>query len=283
MNRFLKFAPIAFCACAVALVSCSDDDNNEPSLPDVPDVVKPVGPSADNVFTNGLPAMVDGAALTTNDKGQVIKIEDDYQTTAFEYGSFSRAESFDAKMTVTYKNYDDEKIVYYLRLNEQGFITYALEEYTDSYGTETETYEFKYDAEGRMTYVCSSDNDETFTLTYTDGNLTEVLEKETDGDYSTSTFIYTDSEVKAPYENKGKIMMFDEWNVDLDNIAVAYYAGLLGKAVKNLPLGYTKFGKEGGDEYTDTYVFHWEFNTAGFPTKFWEGDDPYGVITFTWK
>lgn len=272
MNQFFKFAPAAFLLCSVALVSCSDDDK------DKPDVVVPAGPSAENVFTNGVPASIDGASIKTNDKGQVTEIKSDYETVTFEYGEFTRAESFDAKMTIAYE--DGDKYTAYLKLNKQGFITYALEEWSYSYNenTDTETREFEYDAEGHM--ISAKSEDETYSLTYTDGNLAMVKEVEHDGDWTETTFFYTDETVKTPIENKGCIMLLDDWRVDLDQLEVAYYAGLLGKATKNLPLGFNE--KEHSGE-TYKRVFHWEFNNNGFPTKYWEDDYADYAMTFTWK
>lgn len=83
--------------------------------------------------------------------------------------------------------------------------------------------------------------------------------------------------------NKGCIMLFDDmFQIDMDEMSVAYYAGLLGKAVKNLPVGYEEKSIEGGDEYTYSEVFHWTLNSNGLPTEFWDGDDRYDLVTFTW-
>ena len=55
-------------------------------------------------------------------------------------------------------------------------------------------------------------------------------------------------------------MLFDETlHIDLDQIGIAYYAGLLGKATKNLPVGYYD------PEYDDSYSFSWGINENGFP------------------
>lgn len=80
-------------------------------------------------------------------------------------------------------------------------------------------------------------------------------------------------------------MFFDQWNIDLDRVGKAYYAGLLGKPSKNLPLGYTDKGKEGDSEYSSEYYFDWEFNVNGLPLVYKVGSDPeyYGeTYTFSW-
>ena len=284
MNKFLKFAPYAFLACSALLVSCGDDGDDSPVSPVNP--VTPATPSADNVFTNGnIPASVDGASIALNDKGQVTKIDDENRDITFEYGTFSRSEFYDVKMTIQYKG-RDEKAVLFFQLNEMGFISHALEDYIDSYGTDTQTYDFKYDAEGHMVYAYCSDDEETYNITYTDGVLDKVVETEDDGDTRVTTFHYTSAEVTTPYENKGNIMFFDQWNIDLDRVGKAYYAGLLGKPSKNLPLGYTAKGKEGDSEYSSEHIFYWEFTVDGLPTVYKDGQEGYGyneTYTFSWK
>lgn len=78
-------------------------------------------------------------------------------------------------------------------------------------------------------------------------------------------------------------MLFDNaFDVDMDEMEIAYYAGLLGKATKNLPMGSTYTGKEGGSTYTDEETYHWVFNADNLPIKFLAGDYEFDAITFAW-
>ena len=64
----------------------------------------------------------------------------------------------------------------------------------------------------------------------------------------------------TPIENKGNVMLFDETlYIDLDQLGYAYYAGLLGKATRHLPVGYYS------PEYGDGYSYSWGIGEDGFP------------------
>lgn len=66
----------------------------------------------------------------------------------------------------------------------------------------------------------------------------------------------------------------------MDEMAPAYYAGLLGQATKNLPLS----AREVNGEYTDNYTFSWKLNSNGLPDIFTstEGDYTDEPIIFKW-
>ncbi len=274
MNKLFKLTSIGFAAVAMVMTSCSDDE---------PENGNPTGPSIDNVFTQGLPASVDGATFTTNEKGQVTKIQEGSEIVTIEYGSFSRATEFNALMKVRDTSYTDEGYDFYMQLSAQGFVTYALEVYVDPEEGE-DTWKFEYNADGQLTRLQRSESNDDFKITYTNGDITRVVQDDEDGNHSDYTFSYTNSEFKSVVANKGNVMLFDDFFcVDMDEMGLAYFAGLLGKSTKNLPMGYTAKRTVGDSEYTDTYEFHWTFNSDNLPTKFWEGDYEYDSVTFTWK
>ena len=79
-------------------------------------------------------------------------------------------------------------------------------------------------------------------------------------------------------------MLFDDaFQIQIDELEIVYYAGLLGRATKNLPMAATMTGVEGGDKYTSDYTYGWEFNADKLPVKFWEEGDEWSVKTFSWK
>lgn len=94
---------------------------------------------------------------------------------------------------------------------------------------------------------------------------------------------YTSDAVKTAIANKGGLMMFDNLlNVDMDEMEVAYYAGLLGTATRNLPVA---FNNEDDDNYYMTYS--WDLNAAGLPVKltstyWWDCGSSSDVYTFAW-
>lgn len=288
MNKFFKFLALGLVpVMAISFTACSDDDSpNDPTTPG--NGGSSSEPTVENVFTEGLPASVEGATFTTNDKGQVTKIVDGSTTVSFEYGSFdpakpSKAHNFTVLMKEREAGYPDEGSDIYMELNKQGFVTYAYQVYLDG-DDDPEEWWFEYNADGQLTRLKRTEGGDEYKATYTNGDITSVSYDEEDGDHSDFTFTYTNATFATPIANKGCIMLFDqEFEIDMDEMGVAYYAGLLGKATKNLPLGYKETAKQGSSTYTYTEEFTWTLNAAGLPTSFQYGDSPYDTVTFSWK
>ncbi|MDE6305475.1 MAG: DUF4595 domain-containing protein, partial [Muribaculaceae bacterium] len=265
---------IGYTTIAFSLISCSNDEPASDSA---------IEPSIETVFPKGLPASVDGATFTVNEKGQVTKIVDGSDEITFEYGSFSRTTAFNALMKI--RDIDDPSYGsdIYMQLNTQGFVTYALQVYLDA-EDEEDTWKFEYNPEGQLIRLQRSEGSDDFKITYTDGSITNVIQDQEDGDHWEYTIAYTNTEHPTVIPNKGCIMMFDDFfHIDMDEMGVAYYAGLLGKSSANLPVGYVKSGKEGDSYYTSSQNYHWEFNTDKMPVRFWSGDDQWDAISFAWK
>ncbi|MDE6346611.1 MAG: DUF4595 domain-containing protein [Muribaculaceae bacterium] len=276
MNKIIKLTSIGFAAFAMVLTSCSDDDDD--------DKVPGIGgePSIDNVFTQGLPTSVDGTTFTTNDKGQVTKIVDGSEEVTFEYGTFSRATQFNALMKIRDKDYPTDGSDFYMQLNGNGFVTYAEQVYLDAEDG-VDTWKFEYNADGQLTRLQRSEGGDDFTITYTNGDITKVVQVEEDGDRRENTFVYTNAENAKAVANKGNIMLFDDFfHIDMDEMGIAYFAGMLGKSTKNLPMGYSVKAVEGGSDYTNSETYHWEFNADNLPTRFWSGDYEWDAVTFAW-
>lgn len=264
---------------ASSCVSCSDDDEN--ILTNGADVA----PAA-SVFINGIPTNVNGATIELNTKGQVVKIKSANETVTFEYGSFSRSTDYSVVMKVREGSESNYGSDYYLQLNKQGFITYAYQEEYDEGDTEPEgNWWFEYNKAGQMTMFKHDDDDyvEKYTLAYSNGDVTKVNYIDEDRETSETTVEYVNDKHTSPVENNGCIMLFeDALGIDMDEMEIAYFAGLLGKATKNLPMRYTESYKSHGSEYTDTYDFNWTFNDRGLPISFQIGDDERSSIKFTW-
>ena len=96
-----------------------------------------------------------------------------------------------------------------------------------------------------------------------------MTETDNDGDGGyTFSFSYTSDEVTTPIENRSGIMLYDGiFEVDLDQMSVLYFAGLLGKATKHLPV------REYDQDADETYRFEWNINNAGLPE--WVSVDGY--------
>lgn len=280
MKKFFKFATYSFLLAAVGLVSCSDDNDG----PDGPGST-PATPSAGNVFTEATPSEIDGYKFTTNDKGQVTRIKDEYEEITIEYGTFTRATEYQAKATFKYEG--EEESVAYLQFNNQGFISYALQIY-DGDENDTDTWKFEYNSDGRMTSLKRSEGGDDFTISYKDGDITKVTQVDEDGDSQTSTLSYVNDAHKTPVANKANVMLFDAaFDIDMDEMAILYYAGLLGKGTKNIPMKRVDTWDEGESTGETVYTFFWEFNSNNLPTKFWSqyGDSSSKEyeVEFSWK
>lgn len=277
-KALMRMTATALCAVAMfSLASCSND-NDEPNA----DNGESVNPS--NVFQAGLPSKVNGAQIKTNDKGQVTEFKDGNNVISFRYdGTFtpSRANNFTVLMEIRDTEDPTDGSDIYLEINKQGFISYAYQIYLDT-EEGTDEWWFGYNNDGQLNYMKRSDYDDTHDITYSDGNISKVVQKEEDGDRREYTVTYTNNTYKTAQVNKGCVMVFDAFGIDMHEMAIAYYAGLLGKATKNLPMGYTLNGLEGGSYYTESENFNWSFNSNNLPTKFWFDGAEDNAITFAW-
>lgn len=256
------------------------------------DQVAPGVVNPQNVFTNGLPKAIDGMALNTNDEGQVVSIVNDETIVTFYYnGSQTLTSNVMPARAIT--DYDvimqvvedgDETLIYYLTLNSDGFVTHAVETYSE-YGSDFEEgdiMDFEYSRDGYLTKMTQDyDYDDETAIEWQDGDITRV--NFTDGESNTenyfATVYYTNSTVTTKIQNKGCVMFYDEmFTVDIDRLIYAYYAGMLGKATKHLPMSLTQYYPVYGDSYTDE--FNWEFNSDGFPIKVYF--NMYDYYTIDW-
>lgn len=211
--------------------------------------------SAKNVFTGGLPKTIGDAILTYNDKGQLISCTDnDGNKVTFEYG-VTRAAGEIVKMTVD--EGEDGKNIFLMTLNEQGYVSHC--DQTEDDGNK-EAWDFQYNTDGQLTYMKRSENENRITrVIYENGNAVKAINEYQEPKESNDTTVVTFSDIP----NKGCIMLFDATlGIDMDEMEVAYFAGLLGKPTKNLPassmdLGYTP----------DKETFTWTLNGNGLPTK----------------
>ena len=207
-----------------------------------------VNPS--NVFVNGMPIKVDDYTIHKGSDGLVSKISYESGEILFDYNP-SEAD-YDIIATDIDTKYDrgSVKETYYMNLNSMGFISYVYQEYSKSRHDE---WWFEYNSSGQLNKMKRSEGNETTTMTYSEGNIVET--KCTDG--NNYIILYPNK-----IENKGAVMFFDNTlGIDMDEMDFAYYAGLLGKATKNLPEILVD-SEDGYKEYID-----WEFNSKGFPIE----------------
>lgn len=262
--KFLKLyatVMMAVVSC-MGFVSCNDDDKDEPNGGDGNDEMV-VNPS--KVFAAGVPKQVGTMAVVTDAKGLVTSMSSatDGVKIRFIYPSMSRAESYDVVMEV---EEDGDKNVFNLFLNEMGFAKYCKQIESDG---NVEEWRFEYNSDGQLTKMTRSEGDnEVHEIVYENGNITSVKEMHTDHEGDNDWVVSYGSSM---IENKGCIMLFDEtFGIDMDEMKYAYFAGLLGKATKNLPT--EKYDKVDGDKGTYT----WVLNADGLPVKLVSVDSGYG-------
>lgn len=257
-----------------ACVSCSDDEreggNNAGGA---------VSVDVKSVFTNGMPQTAGPIrSITLDGEGRVSAMTTSDANITFEYANlFTRATSSTPMVKMVVVEEDGAKYVMDMTLGSNGYVSKVVQTTVDPFdGTETDEWQFKYNSDGRLNYMKRSEggNEETF-ITYKDGDITKVKQTGDDEeDNLEQTILYTSSSIATPIENKGCVMLFDEtFGIDMDEMWYAYYAGLLGKATKHLPVGIRD------EEETD--YFEWTINGQGYPTR-WSSD--WGeTFSFTWE
>ena len=269
LSNFVWLLAIALGA-AIALTACSKNSDG----PDGGEDKGKVEVNPTKVFVNGMPKIVDGSVFTRDFKGRLSSIynKEENVLIAFAYTSsiLGTKDVPNVVMTVTD---GDERTVYNLFLNKDGFVKYCDEiDYEKKGNTpKTTTWNFEYNSDGQLIKaVESKDGVKTSsTIAYNDGDAVEtVTMSEKDGKETDHYRIYyTSKKVTLPIENRGCIMSFDvALGLDLDHLHGAYYAGMLGKATKHLPI-YNM------DKDNDKTTFDWILNNNGFPTKIVVKDD----------
>ena len=263
LSNFVWLLAIALGA-AIALTACSKNSDG----PDGGEDKGKVEVNPTKVFVNGMPKIVDGSVFTRDFKGRLSSIynREENVLISFDYTTSILGTKHPTNVVMTVTD-GDERTVYNLFLNKDGFVKYCDEiDYEKKGNTpKTTTWNFEYNSDGQLIKaVQSKDGVKTSsTIAYNDGDAVEtVTMSEKDGKETDHYRIYyTSKKVTSPIENRGCIMSFDvALGLDLDHLHGAYYAGMLGKATKHLPI-YNM------DKDNDKTTFDWILNDNGFPTK----------------
>lgn len=231
------------------MISCSNNDDNNDSGNGNASMVNP-----SNVFTGKKPTAIGGiTSITYDEQGRVSKMEStDYGTVTFTYG---RTRSGDSDVLMTTGN---GQYTFSFQIGSNGFAK-SCSEY-DKEEDETINWTFRYNDSGQLIYVEKSGED-IYNINYANGDITNIAyqdpsDPESDEKWKVN---YTSSTVTTPIENKGCLMFFDDtFGIDMDEMALGYYAGLIGKATKHLPISY-------GDDQESEADFQWTLNDEGYP------------------
>ena len=251
--------------------SCSNknDDDSDWIIDRWPD---PVTINLSKVFTNGTPKEVDSMTIQTDERGLVTSIKTKDEMVSFKYiNTKTRAIVVPNVLMKVERN--GKATVYIMFLNKNGFVRRCVIEQKEN--TKEDTWRFTYnDNEQLINIIHSADNYKELTLTYKDSNISEIetktiLSPATTKQKDTCKVAYTSTASPTPIVNKGNIMLFNTtFGIDMGAIKYAYYAGLLGKATKNLPVQLI-------DKNGNKNTFTWIVNSNGFPTAMTSGSHQY--------
>ena len=252
--------------------SCSNKNDDDWIIDGRPD---PVTIDLSKVFTNGMPKEADSMTIQTDDRGLVTGIQTKDETVSFKYDNIkTRAIVIPNVFMKVERN--GEATVYIMYLNNNGFVRGCMREQKEN--TKEDTWYFAYNDNDQLTNIThSADINKIFTLTYKDGNISEIetktiVSQTTTRKKDTCKVAYTSTATPTPIVNKGNIMLFNTtFGIDMGAIKYAYYAGLLGKATKNLPVQLI-------DKNGNKNNFTWTVNSNGFPTSMTSGSHQYKFV-----
>ena len=269
-----KTITIALLAVAVigatfVLSSCSNKKDDDWIIERRPD---PVTIDLSKVFTNGMPKEADSMTIQTDDRGLVTGIKTKDETVSFKYFN-TKTRAIVIPNVVMKVERNGKATVYIMYLNNNGFVRRCVIEQKEN--TKEDIWRFTYnDNDQLINIIHSADDYKEFTLTYKDSNISEIetktiVSKTTTRKKDTYKVAYTSDTTPTPIVNKGNIMLFNTtFGIDIGAMKYAYYAGLLGKATKNLPVQLI-------DKNGNKNTFTWIVNSNGFPTAMTSGSHQY--------
>ena len=230
------------------MASCSKDNSDEPEQK----MVNGTDVNPRNVFPLGLPKKISQTVLTLNEKGQLIQLAEpnDDERITFEYKDVALG-STQAPQVILTETDEPDKHVYELYLNRDGFVTHAKEtHYRNDHIAGKATWDFAYNADNQLKDVKCSADKKHIVLEYQNGNVVKTTTTAAGKPTEVTTITYATASTR-PIENKTGVMLFGATlDADFDNLEAAYYAGLLGKPSKNLPLQSEKSGNKATSKWT---------------------------------
>ena len=262
------------------MASCSKDNSDEPEQK----MVNGTDVNPRNVFPLGLPKKISEIVLTLNEKGQLVQFSEPNSNdrATFEYKDVALG-STQAPQVILTETDEPDKHVYELYLNRDGFVTHAKEthaketRYSNNHIVGKATWDFVYNADNQLKDVKCSADKKHIVLEYQNGNVVKTTTTAAGKPTEVTTITYATASTR-PIENKTGVMLFAATlDADFDNLEVAYYAGLLGKPSKNLPLQSEKSGNKA--------TFKWTLDGNGNPTALnhsFSNSSERFQISFTW-
>lgn len=276
MKKTITIAQLAVAVIGATFVfsSCSikNDDDSDWIIDRRPD---PVTIDLSKVFTNGTPKEVDSMTIQTDERGLVTSIKTKDEMVSFKYFN-TKTRAIVIPNVVMKVERNGDTTFYRMYLNNNGFVRGCMIEQKGN--TKEDTWRFTYnDNDQLINIIHSADDYKKITLTYKDSNISEIetttiVSQTTTRKKDTRKVAYTSTATPTPIVNKGNIMLFNTtFGIDIGAMKYAYYAGLLGKATKNLPLQLI-------DKNGNKNNFTWTVNSNGFPTAMTSGSHQYKFV-----
>ena len=252
--------------------SCSNKNDDDWIVDGWPN---PVTIDLSKVFTNGMPKEADSMTIQTDDRGLVTGIKTKDETVSFKYDNTKTRVIVIPNVFMKVER-NGKATVYIMYLNNNGFVRGCMIEQKEN--TKEDTWRFTYnDNDQLINIIHSADDYKEFTLTYKDSNISEIetktiVSQTTTRKKDTCKVAYTSDTTPTPIVNKGNIMLFNTtFGIDIGAMKYAYYAGLLGKATKNLPVQLI-------NKSSNKNNFTWTVNSNGFPTAMTSGSHQYKFV-----
>ena len=213
--------------------------------------------------------------IQTDERGLVTSIKTKDEMVSFKYFN-TKTRAIVVPNVVMKVERNGKATVYIMYLNNNGFVRRCVIEQKEN--TKEDIWRFTYnDNDQLINIIHSADDYKKFTLTYKDSNISEIetktiVSQTTTRKKDTCKVAYTSTATPTPIVNKGNIMLFNTtFGIDIGAMKYAYYAGLLGKATKNLPLQLI-------DKNGNKNNFTWIVNSNGFPTAMTSGSHQYKFV-----
>ena len=276
MRKLFQLALMVTLTVGIAMMtSCSKDNSDEPEQK----MVNGTDVNPRNVFPLGLPKKISKIVLTLNEKGQLIQLAEpnDDERITFEYKDVALG-STQAPQVILTETDEPDKYVYELYLNQDGFVTHAKEtHYSNDHIIGKATWDFAYNADNQLKDVKCSADKKHIVLEYQNGNVVKTTTTTVGKPTEVTTITYATASTR-PIENKTGVMLFaTTLDADFDNLEVAYYAGLLGKPSKNLPLQ----SEKSGDKATSKWTLDSNGNPTALDHSFSNSSERFRT-SFTW-
>lgn len=276
MRKLFQLALMVTLTAGIAMMaSCSKDNSDEPEQK----MVNGTDINPRNVFPLGLPKKISENVLTLNEKGQLVQFAEPKSNdrATFEYKDVALG-STQAPQVILTETDEPDKHVYELYLNRDGFVTHAKEtHYSNNHSVGKATWDFAYNADNQLKDAKCSTDKKHIVLEYQNGNVVKTTTTAAGKPTEVTTITYATASTR-PIENKTGVMFFAATlDADLDYLEAAYYAGLLGKPSKNLPLQ----SEKSGDKATSKWTLDSNGNPTALDHSFSNSSERFST-TFTW-